>query len=36
MYLEELPEDQSFLKNTHKATFYYLAPEILSNQGYGF
>ncbi len=36
MHLEELPAEQAFLDNPTKATFLYLAPEILSNQGHGF
>lgn len=34
MHLEELGLEQNQIENPKKATFYYLAPEVLSNQGH--
>jgi serine/threonine protein kinase len=36
MHLEELPQEEACINSPSKATFYYLAPEILSSQGHGF
>lgn len=35
MHLEELASDQNYLESPSKATFVYLAPELLLGQGHG-
>lgn len=36
MHLEELGADENSIINPGKATFLYLAPEVLAGHGYGF